>query len=233
MTDYRSNSRANERRLVTLDDVKQDPYIVAFMRRADEQMGLLGYTEHGGRHAGLVGNIGQNILLRLKYPERTAQLAAISGYLHDIGNVVHREEHAHTGAMIAMELLRRLHMDPEEIAIVMGAIGNHEEERGDPVGEVCAAVIIGDKSDVHRTRVRNPNTLAFDIHDRVNYAAQRSFVRVDGDRKAITLEVDIDTNISKVMEYFEIFMSRMLISRRAATFLGCAFEVVINKVRLL
>ncbi|MBI4758410.1 MAG: phosphohydrolase, partial [Chloroflexi bacterium] len=140
MTDYRSDSRANERRLVTLDDVKQDPYIVAFMKRADEQMGLLGYTEHGSRHAGLVGNIGQNILLRLKYPERTAQLAAISGYLHDIGNVVRREEHAHTGGMIAMELLRKLHMGPEAIAIVMGAIGNHEEERGDPVGEVCAAV---------------------------------------------------------------------------------------------
>jgi metal-dependent HD superfamily phosphatase/phosphodiesterase len=222
-----------EFRPVTLDEVRANPYIVAYIRRADEQMGILGYTEHGDRHATLTANIARNILLRLGYPERTAELAAISGYLHDVGNLLHRGNHALSGAIIAMEELRRMGMRPEEIAIVMGAIGNHEEDMGDPVGEVSAAVIIADKSDVHRSRVRNPNTLAFDIHDRVNYAAQRSFVRVDGERKTITLEVDIDTNISQVMEYFEIFMSRMLISRRAATYLGCTFELVINKVKLL
>jgi len=223
----------NERVLLTLDDVRQNPFISTFLKRADEQMGVLGYTEHGERHASLVANIAQNILKRLGHPERAAQLAAIAGYLHDIGNVVHREEHAHSSALIAMDVLRKMRMPPEEIAIIMGAIGNHEEERGDPVGEISAAVIIADKADVHRSRVRNPNTVAFDIHDRVNYAAQRSFVRVDGERKTISLEVDIDTNVSKVMEYFEIFMTRMIIARRAAAFLGCQFEVIINKTKML
>jgi len=218
---------------VLLEAVRANPYITAYIRRADEQMGVLGYTEHGERHAMLVSRIAQNILLRLGYPERTAQLAGIAGYLHDIGNLLHRDRHPVSSAILAMEELRRMKMDPDELAIIMGAIGNHEEDHGDPVSEVSAAVIIADKSDVHRSRVRNPNTLAFDIHDRVNYAAQRSFVRVDNERKTISLELDIDTSISQVMEYFEIFMSRMLISRRAATFLGCNFEVIINRVKLL
>jgi metal-dependent HD superfamily phosphatase/phosphodiesterase len=228
-----THANNNERVLLTLDDVRQNPFVNAFLKRADEQMGVLGYTEHGERHASLVANIAQNILKRLGYAERTTQLTAIAGYLHDIGNVVHREEHAHSSAIIAMDVLRKMRMPPEEIAIVIGAIGNHEEERGDPVGEISAAVIIADKADVHRSRVRNPNTVAFDIHDRVNYAAQRSFVRVDGERKTISLEVDIDTNVSKVMEYFEIFMTRMIIARRAAAFLGCQFEVIINKTKML
>lgn len=223
----------NDRRVVTLEMVRADPYIVAYIKRADEQMGVLGYTEHGERHATLVSRIAYNILSRLGYPERTADLAAVAGYLHDTGNLLHRHNHPLTGAILAMEELRRLDMDPGELAIVMGAIGNHEEDAGDPVSDVSAAVIIADKSDVHRSRVRNPNTLAFDIHDRVNYAAQRSFVRVDNDHKTISLELDIDTSISQVMEYFEIFLSRMLISRRAANFLGCNFELIINKVKLL
>jgi uncharacterized protein len=169
----------------------------------------------------------------LNYPERTAELAAIAGYLHDTGNLLHRVGHPMSGAMLALIELRQMGMDPAELAIIMGAIGNHEEDAGDPVSEVSAAIILADKSDVHRSRVRNPNTLAFDIHDRVNYAAQRSFVRVDNDHKTISLNVDIDTSISQVMEYFEIFLSRMLISRRAANFLGCNFELVINKVKLL
>ena len=223
----------HNKHIVTLDIVRANPYIVAYIRRADEQMGVLGYTEHGERHAALVSRIAYNILSRLGFPERTADLAAIAGYLHDMGNLLHRHEHPLTGAILAMEELRRIDMDPGELAIVMGAIGNHEEDQGDPVSDVSAAVIIADKSDVHRSRVRNPNTLAFDIHDRVNYAAQRSFVRVDNDHKTISLELDIDTSISQVMEYFEIFLSRMLISRRAANFLGCNFEVIVNRVKLL
>ena len=218
---------------VTLDMVRTNPYIIAYIKRADEQMGVLGYTEHGERHANLVARIAYNILDRLGYPERTAELAAIAGYLHDIGNLVHRHDHQISSTILAMEELRRMEMDAAELALVMGAIGNHEEDKGDPVSEVSAAVIIADKSDVHRSRVRNPNTLAFDIHDRVNYAAQRSFVRVDNDHKTIALELDIDTSISQVVEYFEIFLSRMLISRRAANFLGCNFELIINKVKLL
>jgi len=227
------NGRQGEAGSVTLAMVRDSPRVKAYIRMADAALEQIGYTEHGERHASLVANIAQNILKRLGYAERTTQLTAIAGYLHDIGNVVHREEHAHSSAIIAMDVLRKMRMPPEEIAIVMGAIGNHEEERGDPVGEISAAVIIADKADVHRSRVRNPNTVAFDIHDRVNYAAQRSFVRVDGERKTISLEVDIDTTVSKVMEYFEIFMTRMIIARRAAAFLGCQFEVIINKTKML
>jgi len=220
-------------RRVTIEDVKNDPEVAALIARAAEQMDILGYTEHGERHATLVGNIAHNILLHLGYPERTAELAAIAGYLHDIGNVIHRENHAHSSALIAWEILRRLGMPLDEITLIMGAVGNHEEERGDPVSAVSAAVIIADKADVHRSRVQNPDPLAFDIHDRVNYAAQRSFVRVDAEKRTITLEVDIDTRISQVMEYFEIFMTRMLIARRAARFLDCEFQLIINGVRLM
>ncbi|HID87348.1 MAG TPA: HD domain-containing protein [Anaerolineae bacterium] len=226
------SKRGGLNRLVTLEEVQRDPQVSAFLKAANEQLSRLGYTEHGERHASLTSRIAYNILQRLGYPERTCQLAAIAGYFHDIGNVIHRDAHAQASALIAMEILQRLGMDDGEIAVVMGAIGNHEEERGDPVSEVAAAVIIADKSDVHRSRVRATDTLSFDIHDRVNYAAQRSFVRVDAERKTITLEIDIDTRISQVMEYFEIFMDRMLMSRRAARFLGCQFELVINDVRL-
>ncbi len=214
---------------VTAKVLEQDSEVVTFLKHANEQMAILGYTEHGQRHASLVGNIAQNVLLRLGHPERTAELAAIAGYLHDIGNVIHRDHHARASAIIARDILLRLGTDLDEIALVMGAIGNHEEERGDPVSQISAAVILGDKSDVHRSRVQNPDILSFDIHDRVNYAVQRSFVRVDGDKKSITLELDIDTEVSKVAEYFEIFMSRMLMSRRAARFLGCKFALTINE----
>jgi metal-dependent HD superfamily phosphatase/phosphodiesterase len=220
-------------RPVTLEMVKANPYFAAYIRRADDQMGVLGYTEHGERHAALVSRIAHNILSRLDYPERTVELAAIAGYLHDTGNLLHRKGHPMSSAILALTELRPMNMAPSELAIIMGAVGNHEEDQGDPVSEVSAAVIIADKSDVHRSRVRNPNTLAFDIHDRVNYAAQRSFVRVDNEHKTIALELDIDTSISQVMEYFEIFLTRMLISRRAANFLGCNFELIINKVKLL
>jgi len=220
-------------RKVTMEEVQKDPEVRALMRRAAEQMDILGYTEHGERHASLVGNIARNILLRLGYSQRTAELAAIAGYLHDIGNVVHRDNHAHSSAMIAWDILRRMGMDIEEISLIMGAVGNHEEERGDPVSAVSAAVIIADKADVHRSRVQNPDPLSFDIHDRVNYAAKRSFVRVDPKERTITLEVEIDTQISQVMEYFEIFMERMIIARRAARFLDCEFHLIINGTRIM
>ncbi len=222
-------NRSKVKSPVTAKVLEQDSEVATFLKHANEQMAILGYTEHGQRHASLVGNIAQNVLLRLGHPERTAELAAIAGYLHDIGNVIHRDHHARAGAIIARDILLRLGTDLDEIAQVMGAIGNHEEERGDPVSQISAAVILGDKSDVHRSRVQNPDILSFDIHDRVNYAVQRSFVRVDGDKKSITLELDIDTEVSKVAEYFEIFMSRMLMSRRAARFLGCKFALTINE----
>lgn len=222
------NSNKQASAAITAEALQHDPEVIVFLKRANEQMAMLGYTEHGQRHASLVGNIAQNVLLRLGHSERVAELAEMAGYLHDIGNVIHRDQHARASAMIARDILLRLGMSFDEIALIMGAIGNHEEERGDPVSQISAAVILGDKSDVHRSRVQNPDILSFDIHDRVNYAVQRSFVRVDGDKKSITLELDIDTEVSKVAEYFEIFMSRMLMSRRAARFLGCKFALSIN-----
>lgn len=219
-------------RLITLDELRRDAVVKAFIRRANEQLKLIGYTEHGERHATLVAAIARNILQREGRPGRLADMAAIAGYLHDIGNVVHRENHAQTSALIAFDVLQRLGMDPAENAIIMGAIGNHEEERGDPVSDVGAAIIIADKADVHRSRVQNPSPADFDIHDRVNYAATRSFVQVSEDGKRIGIHIEIDTNSASIMEYFEIFLSRMVMARRATLFLGAQFELVINGVRL-
>ncbi len=220
-------------KLVTLDEVKRDPEVDAYIIKANEYTGAIGYTEHGSRHANLTASIAYNTLKRLAYQEREAQLAAVAAYLHDIGNLVNRINHEHTGAVLANEILLRLGMDPVERAVVMGAIGNHEEKGGEPVSPVGAAVILADKSDVHRSRVRNPDPTTFDIHDRVNYAVEHSFLRVDEKSKTISLELTIDTKLSQVMEYFEIFLSRMVMCRRAAQFLSCEFKLQINGAKLL
>lgn len=218
--------------VITVEQLAADPQVIAFLRAANRQLATLGYTEHGERHANLVAHIAYNILDRLGYPERMCHLAAIAGYLHDSGNVVHREMHAQSSAIIAMQVLDRLGMSYDEIALVMGAIGNHEEERGDVTSPIAAAVIIADKSDVHRSRVQEQDPSKYDIHDRVNYAAKRSFVRVDAEQRTITLELDIDTAVAEIMEYFEIFIDRMLMARRAAEFLDTEFKLKINDVRL-
>jgi metal-dependent HD superfamily phosphatase/phosphodiesterase len=219
--------------LPTLEEVKRDSEVEAFITKANEYTGVLGYTEHGSRHANLTSNIAYNVLRRLGLDERTVQLAAIAAYLHDIGNLVSRANHEHTGATLADRILLRLGMSADERAVVMGAIGNHEERHGEAVSAAGAAVILADKSDVHRTRVRNPDPATFDIHDRVNYAVEHSFLRVDEKSRTITLELTIDTAISQVMEYFEIFLDRMLMCRRAAVFLGCDFKLQINGAKLL
>lgn len=220
--------------LVTLEKVSEDPEVRAYIEKGNECLGAIGYTEHGQRHALLVARIAHNVLTRLGFPEREAELGAIAGYLHDIGNMVSRHGHGQTGALMAWRILERMGMPPAEIATVVSAIGSHDpEEMGDPVSNVSAAVILGDKSDVHRSRVRNPEMSTFDIHDRVNYAVEKSFLRVDEKRKTISLELTIDTKISPVMDYFEIFLVRMVMCRRAASFLGCQFELSINDVRLL
>jgi uncharacterized protein len=216
---------------LTIDKVRSDPEVIAFVRQANESLRALGYTEHGQRHAGLVGHIAENILGRLGYDERFCQLAHIAGYIHDIGNLIHREHHAQSGALMAWPILARLNMPFSEIALVMNAIGNHEEERGTATNPIAAAVIIADKADVHRSRVQNPDMSQFDIHDRVNYATTRSFVRVQAEDKAIALELEIDTNFAQVIEYFEIFLSRMTMVRQAVGFLECEFRLIINEVR--
>jgi len=177
--------------------------------------------------------VAHNTLSHLGYPAPLPELAGIAGYMHDMGNVINRQDHGKSAALIAMKILNDMGATPDEIAIIISAIGNHEEEIGDPINPVAAALILADKSDVHKTRVRNPSMIAVDIHDRVNFAAERSFLKVDGRKKVISLELTIDTKISQVMEYFEIFMSRMIICRRAAKFLNSNFELIINERKLL
>jgi HD superfamily phosphodiesterase len=195
-------------------------------------MQSIGYTEHGHRHAGIVSTIARTILTNLSLPEREAELAAIAGYLHDMGCVVNRIGHVEAGAMMAYSILTDMGMPPSEIASVIGAIGNHEEPNGAPISPVSAAVIIADKSDVHFSRVQEKDPIKFDIHDRVNYAVQKSYLRVDGESKTIILELEIDTTHASVTEYFEIFVLRMVLCRRAADFLGCKFHLKINGVNL-
>jgi metal-dependent HD superfamily phosphatase/phosphodiesterase len=224
---------ARARRLITLDEVRANPIVATLVGKSDEYLGVVGYTDHGETHVSQVAERAHKILVELGFPEREAQLAAVAGYLHDIGNVIHRNWHAQASALISYDILSKMGMPMEEVAVIMGAIGNHDESDGDPISNVCAALIIADKSDVHRTRVRNPRMINFDIHDRVNYAAEESQLLIDKAQHLITLKLKIDTEISQVMEYFEIFTSRMNITRRSATYLNCDFALVINDVKLL
>jgi metal-dependent HD superfamily phosphatase/phosphodiesterase len=219
--------------MITWQEVRKDPEVRALLKMADRAMEVQGYTEHGDRHATRIGKESSRVLKELGFSEREVNLAAIAGYLHDVGNVINREAQAQTGAMLAHGILTRLGMDPADIAEVLAAIGNHHEENGSPVSNVSAALILSDKADVHSSRVRNLKFIRFDIHDRVNYAAKKSTLAIDKANKTITLALEIDTAIAPVMEYFEIFMSRMLMSRRAAEYLGCKFQLVINGTKII
>ncbi|AFM01333.1 HD domain-containing protein [Desulfitobacterium dehalogenans ATCC 51507] len=217
---------------VTIADLKADPIVQGYIEGGNKNLAAIGFTEHGLRHVGLVSSIAYNILEKLGYSERECELAAVAAYLHDIGNVINRAGHAQSGAILAAHILERHAMAPEEIAIVIGAIGNHDESDGNPVSKISAALILADKSDVHRSRIRNQEPATFDIHDRVNYAVEHSFLRVYPEDR-IALEITINTKICPVMDYFEIFLARMLLCRRAAYFLGTQFELKINEVKLL
>ena len=216
-----------------LEQVSGHKAISTYIALADQFTGQLGFTEHGFRHANLVGRIAYNVLSRLGYDQHLADLAATAGYLHDIGNVVSRKHHPQTSALIVLPILTELGMPTEDIGLVIGAIGNHEEEMGNAVSPVAAAVVIADKSDVHRSRVRKDAQVGFDIHDRVNFSATHSFVRVDAQQKTVTLELEIDTEVSDILEYFEIFLTRMMMCRRAAEGLGCKFRMTVNGASLL
>lgn len=218
--------------MVSLEDVKRDPEVDVYVRKGNDYLGVMGYTEHGYRHVGLVSKSARNILEKLGYSKRDSELAAIAGHMHDIGNVISRHDHGQSGAVLAYTILSRMQMDPTEIALVISAIGNHDEEFGHAVNQIAAALILADKSDVHRSRVRNPDFASFDIHDRVNYAVENSVLKVNAPAQTITMELDINQEISTVMDYFEIFLSRLLMCRRAATFLGCTFNLVINGAKL-
>lgn len=218
---------------VTVEQVRDNPEIRTLINLADAYLNTVGYTDHGFNHVDRVANRAYQILKDLGLPQREAELAAIAGYCHDIGNVVHRMNHAQSSALMSIPILSKLGMPMEEIAVIAGAIANHDEGTGEPVSNPGAALIIADKSDVLRSRVRNPKMISFDIHDRVNYAAEKSEIMVDREKHVITLKLKIDTTISQVMEYFEIFMSRMTMSRCGATFLNCDFSLIINEVQLM
>ena len=215
---------------LTVDTIKKEPEVHTFILQANANLKGLGYTEHGVRHATIVGRIAEQILRDLNYPTRSCELANIAGYLHDIGNFIHRENHALSGSLIAWQILSRLGIDSAESAMVMNAIGNHEEERGHACNAIAAALIIADKSDVHRSRVQNHDPDTFDIHDRVNYATTHSEVIVKHEEKTITILLTIDTAFAPVIEYFEIFLARMTMVKQATNFLGHHFRLIINDI---
>ena len=216
---------------LTLDEVKDDPELSNYISAADRVMEGLGYTEHGFRHANLTARIAYNVMSRVGFNEHLANLACVAGYLHDVGNMISREVHGQTGGLLVYHALRA-RASAADLALVVAAVANHEEFNGAEVSPVSAAVILADKSDVHRSRVRKHGQIEFDIHDRVNYAAEQSFLRVDSAAKTVTLELTIDTKISQVMEYFEIFLGRMQMCRRAAEVLDCRFKLTINGAEL-
>ncbi len=219
--------------MITVQDIKQSEEVRTFLSIAEKQMQVLGYTEHSFRHVSLVSETAGKILQNLGHPAREVELTRIAGFLHDIGNAVNRTDHAHSGAILAYQMLTRMGMDCTEAAQIMLAIGNHDERTGTAVSSISAALILADKSDVHRSRVRNTDFATFDIHDRVNYAVEKSVITVDREEKTADLVLQIDTTICPVMDYFEIFLTRMTMNRRAAAFLGLHFQLLINGSKLI
>ena len=214
-------------------DIKNNDEINTYIRQADQSLSALGYTEHSFAHVTLVAEKAGYILSTLGYPDRTVELVMIAGYLHDIGNLVNREDHSQSGAIMAFRILDRLGFPPDEIGQIVTAIGNHDEGTGVPVSELAAALILADKSDVRRNRVRNQDASAFDIHDRVNYSVTRSELKINEAHTLIKLKLSVDTHYSSVMDYFEIFLQRMVLCRKAAEKLGLQFKLMINEQQLI
>ena len=219
--------------MITLQDVRENSEVESLIIGAQKQLDELGYTEHGHRHISIVSKRAGEILEKLGYPERTVELAKIAGYLHDIGNCVNRVDHAHSGAIMAFNILKDMGMDVDERTKIMTAIGNHDEKTGTAVSDISAALILADKSDVNRDRVTNKNLSTFDIHDRVNYAVTESKLEIDDKERKVILNLTIDTKICPVLDYFEIFMDRTMMSKYAAKYLKIWFELIINGTRLL
>ena len=219
--------------MITLEDVSKNKEVEALILGTQQQMDEIGYTEHSHRHISIVSKRAGDILQKLGYPERTVELAKIARYLHDIGNCVNRNDHAHSGAIIAYNILKEMGMPVEERTQIMMAIGNHDEKTGTAVSEISAAIILADKSDVHRDRVRNTNISTFDIHDKVNYAVTKAELNLDSESRKITLNLNIDNQICPVLDYFQIFMDRTMMSKYAAKYLQIWFELIINGTKLL
>jgi metal-dependent HD superfamily phosphatase/phosphodiesterase len=218
---------------VTPEEIFHNEEVKSYILRGNDCLGAIGFTEHGFAHAKRSSDTAREILASLGYPQRQCQLAAIAGYMHDIGNTVNRVDHAHSGALMAFTILNKLNMPPEEIGLVCSAIGHHDEKTAFPVNPLAAALILSDKSDVRRSRVRKDAVLEADIHDRVNYAVENSHLDIDAEKKLCIFTIEIATEICPVMEYFEIFLERMVLCRKAAQTLGLQFELMINGTRLL
>lgn len=219
--------------MVTYADVRANNAIREYIKRADESLAALGFTEHSFPHVTKVAVTASYILEQLGYDEHDIEIVKIAGYLHDIGNLVNRVDHSQSGAVMAFRILDCMDMPPEDIATIVTAIGNHDEGTGVPVNALAAALIIADKSDVRRSRVRNQDISKFDIHDRVNYSVEEANLRINTEKTEITLDLKIDTNISHVMEYFEIFLNRMIMCRKAADRLGLVFRLVMNGQKVI
>ena len=217
---------------IRYEEVIKDEAVKTYIQKADETLTALGYTEHSFGHVTKVAKLASEILLTLGYSEREAELAAIAGYLHDIGNVINRIDHAQSGAVMAFRILDRMGAEPEDIATIITAIGNHDESTAYPVNSIAAALILADKTDVRYTRVRNQDLASYDIHDRVNYSVKESHVSVEKGSH-IELQLTIETKMCSVMDYFEIFLNRMILCRKAAEKLGVEFRLVINGQTLL
>ena len=218
---------------VTFEAVKQSQEIQTYITQADASLLALGYTEHSFAHVGRCAKVAGDLLRDLGYDEKTVELCRIAAYMHDIGNVVNRNDHAQTGAVMAFRILAKMGMEPADVAAVITAIGHHDDPTAFPVNAIAAALLLADKTDVRRSRVRNRDTINFDIHDRVNYAVERSGLTLDQERRTVTLSLSINTEVCAVMDYFEIFLKRMLLCRKAAEFFGLAFHLDINGQDLL
>ena len=219
--------------MISFQDIKNNDTIKTYISQADQSLLALGYTEHSFAHVISVANTAKYILESLEYPEHDIELVQIAAYLHDIGNLINRNDHSQSGALLAFRLLSEMGMPPMDIAKISTAIGNHDEGTGMPVNTLSAALIIGDKADVRRSRVRNRDFTSFDIHDRVNYSVKKSTIKIDDDKKSIKLMLDIDNNFSSVMDYFEIFLDRMILCRKAAEKLGLKFILYINNQQVI
>lgn len=219
--------------MITYESIRKDEAIRTYITRADESLAALGFTEHSFPHVCHVAQMAGDILRTLGYDERTAELAKIAGYMHDIGNLVNRSEHSQSGAVMAWTLLSNMGCDPAEQATIVTAIGNHDEGTGVPVNAVAAALILADKADVRRSRVRNQDESTFDIHDRVNYSVRHSELKIKPEEEVVVLSLTVDTSYGSVMDYFEIFLGRMILCRKAAEKLGLRFRLVINEQQVI
>ena len=219
--------------MITFEQIKNNETIRTYIQKADESLSALGFTEHSFAHVGMVAETSKYILQTLDYPARTIELVQIAAWLHDIGNLVNRTDHSQSGAVMAFRILGEMGMEPEEIGEIVTAIGNHDEGTGVPVSPMAAALILADKSDVRRSRVRNTDEKTFDIHDRVNYSVRKAELKINESHTLIKLKLFVDTHYGSIMDYFEIFMDRMLLCRQAAEKLGMQFKLMINEQQLI